>query len=226
MSKTNVQIVQEYVQDVLNHKQFERIFDYFTEDCIFHSSPYVGLGISMDDRSGDKVILVDIAPNSPAAGNLRPGDEIVRVSDGTKTWEGFKDLKSGMWGQGIMGTPITVTVNRDGKPMDIPLKRGRVEAFDMVLSTYIDQWRDNTLKFWPDLNIEIKMIFGEGDRIAFYLTDSGTNQEYHRSAVWGEVGIFRLKNGKIVESWGVEDSFSQLKQLGFQINEPVAEPAF
>ena len=225
MSKTNVQIVQEYIEEVLNHKHFDRVFDYCAEDCVLHVPPYVGLGLNFDDRSGDKVVLMDIAPNGPAAGSLQAGDEVVRVIDGAKTWETFKDLKSGLWGQGVMGTPITFTVNRAGKLMDIPLKRGRVDGFDLVLSTYIDVWRDGTLKDWPDLKVEIKRIFGEGDQVACYSIDSGTNQEYQRSAVWSEVSIYHLKDGKIVEMWGVEDGFSQMKQLGYQIHEPVTEQA-
>jgi hypothetical protein len=225
MSKTNVQIVQEYVEQVLNHKHFDRIFDYFAEDCVFHQPPYVGLGLNFDDRSGDKVVLIETAPSGPAAGNLQAGDELVRVTDGANTWETFKDLKSGLWGQGVMGTPLTFTVNRAGKLMDIPLKRGRVDGFDLVLSTYIDMWRDGTLKYWPDLNVEIKLIFGEGDQVVYYAIDSGTNQEYHRSAVWSEVGICRLKDGKIIEMWGLEDYSSQMRQLGYQIHEPVMEQA-
>ena len=107
--------------------------------------------------------------------------------------------------------------------MDISLKRGRVDGFDLLLSTYIDVWRDSTLKDWPDLKTEIKLIFGEGDRVACYWINSGTNQEYQRSAVWSEMNMYRLKDGKIVEGWGVEDSFSQLKQLGYRIDEPVTE---
>ncbi len=98
MSKTNVQVVQEYIEEVLNHKHFDRVFEYRTEDCVLHAPPYVGLGLNFDDRSDDKVLLIDIAPNSPAAGNLQAGDEVVRVTDGAKTWETFKDLKSGFWG--------------------------------------------------------------------------------------------------------------------------------
>jgi len=225
MSRTNVQTVQEFIEEVLNHKRFDHFFDYWSEDAVSRAAPYVGLGLNFDDRSGDKVILIDIAPNAPATGNLKVGDELIRVTDGVHTWESFKDLKSGLWGQGIMDAPLTVTVSRGGELMDIPLKRGRVEGFDLVLSTYIDMWRDYTLKYWPDMHIEIKKIFGDGDLVACYAIDSGMNQEYHRSAVWSEMGIYRVRDGKIVENWGLEDSLSQMKQLGYQMQEPFSEQA-
>src|SRR5688572_11512982 len=86
MSKTNIQIVEEYIDEVANQKHFDRIFEYCTEDCVLHVEPYVGLGLNFDSRSGDKIILFNIMPTGPAAGALQEGDELVRVTDGAKTW--------------------------------------------------------------------------------------------------------------------------------------------
>jgi predicted SnoaL-like aldol condensation-catalyzing enzyme len=221
MSKTNTEIVREQIEEVINHKHIDRIFDYYSRDCIIHNPPYVGLGLNFDDRSGEYLILTEIASSGPAAGKLRLKDKIVRVKDDVKTWGTFQDLKNGLWGQGVLGTPLTVTVNRDGKLIEIPLERGRVEGFDLNLSTNIEIWNDFTLKIWPDLKVEIRVICGEGDLVACYLVNSGTNQEYHHSAVWDECDIYRLKDGKIIEVWGVESLLVQMKQLGYQILPPV-----
>lgn len=224
MSTTNIQIVQEFIEEVFNRKHFERAFEYCTEDCLFHLAPYVGLGAGFDERSG-KLIVVDIASNGPATGKLQAGDVLVRVTEGAKTWESFQELKGTSWGQGALGTTITVTVNRGGTLMEIPIVRGRVEGFDMLLSKSLDRWKYYSLKYWPDSRTEIQIIFGEGDYVACYSINSGTNQEYNRSAVWADFSIYRVKHGKIVEYWGVEDSFAQMKQLGYQITEPATEPA-
>jgi predicted ester cyclase len=72
----------------------------------------------------------------------------------------------------------------------------------------------------PDYKAEIKMILEEGDLVAVYLISSGTNQEFHASAVWPECSIMRLENGKIVESWSVEDDLSFNLQMGYQVKEP------
>ena len=223
MSKTNVQIVQEFIEEVYNKKRYDRAFEYCTEDYVLHIAPYIGIGADWDDRSGDKHVLVDVAPNGPAAGNLQIGDELVRVTDGQKTLGTFQELKEIAWGQGAMGTSITVTVNRGGTIMDVILTRGRVEGFDVVLSQSLDRWKDYILKYWPDSHAEIQKIFGDSDYVACYSINSGTHQGYRRSAFWADCSMYRLENGKIVESWGVEDSFSQMKQLGYQINEPVTE---
>jgi predicted ester cyclase len=220
MSKSNTQIVQEYIEEVGNMKHYERTFDYCSRDCVYHLAPYIGLGFSIDDSSGEKVFIKDIAPNSPAKGQLQMKDELVRAKDASNTWETWKELKEGMWGQGVLGTPVTLTVNRAGKQMDIQIERGRVEGFDSKLADSIENSKDYTLKFWPDLKSEIKLILAEGDLVACYLVNSGTNLEYHHSAVWDECDIHRLKDGKIIEMWGVENNLSEMKQMGYQINPP------
>jgi hypothetical protein len=220
MSKTNSQIVKEYIEIVCNNKQFDRVFEYCSQDCITHAAPYVGLGFNTDDRSGDRVILTEIAPNSPAAGKLQTNDEIVRVVDAENSWETFQTIKSGMWGQGVSGTSLTLTINRNGKRMEVPLKRGRVEGFNIKISSLTEIWRDYFLKYWPDLIGEIKMLIEDGDLVACYLINSGTNLEYHHSAVWDECDFFRLKDGKITEIWALENTFVLFKQLGYQIREP------
>lgn len=225
MSKTNIQTVREYIEEVANQKHFDRIFDYCSNDCVLHIAPYVGLGLNADERSGERIVLLDIAPNGPAHGKLLQGDELVRVQDEHKTWQTFDELKSSLWGQGVLGTPLTVTVRRDGKLLDVPLTRGRVDGWDMKLAKIVDVWQDEIQKHWPDLKSEIKLIFGQDDLVTCYLINNGTNLEYHRSAVWSECGIYRIRDGKIVESWGVEDNFSEMKQLGFNVSEPLKEMA-
>ena len=80
-------------------------------------------------------------------------------------------------------------------------------------------------KTWPDLKEEINLIFGHDDLVAVLSTLSGTNRDYHRPAVWNGCSIYRLKDGKIIEMMGVEEEYSQMKQLGYQIREPQRETA-
>jgi predicted SnoaL-like aldol condensation-catalyzing enzyme len=55
------------------------------------------------------------------------------------------------------------------------------------------------------------------------VVNHGTNLEYNRSATWGEIDIFKLKDGRIAEIWSVENTYSELKQLGYEIAEPIRE---
>lgn len=220
MSNKNVQLVREYIEKIQNQKQFDHIFEYCSHDCVLHIAPYVGIGLEMDERSGDHIILLEVSPYGPAHGKLLPGDELLRVQDEHQLWDTFDGLKSGTWGQGVLGTPLTVTVHREGKRLEIPLVRSRIEGWDLKLSTIVDLWRDDVLKNWPDLKTQIKLIFGQDDLVSCYSIVSGTNLEYHRAAVWSECTIYRIADGRIIESWGVEDSVASIKQLGYTIREP------
>jgi SnoaL-like polyketide cyclase/PDZ domain len=221
MSESNVKIVREYIE-VLNHNQFDRIFEFCSEECILHGGPYVGIGVAPDDSSGEKIILQTILPNGPAAGFLQPGDELVRAADADEVWETFKELKSGLWGHGVAGTTVTITVRRDGKLLEFHLKRGFIEDAALKLSERINAIRSWS-KTWPDLKEEINLIFGAEDLVAVFSTLNGTNQDYHRSAVWSGCSIYRLEDGRIVEIMGVEDEYTQMKQLGYLIREPQPE---
>ncbi len=224
MTKTNSEIVREYIE-AINHNDFDHVWDYCSPDYVVHISPYVGLGINGDDTSGEHLIILGTAPGGPAHGVLLPGDELIRVTDGSQVWSSSRDLSIGLWGQGIPGTPLTLTVIRNGQALDLELVRGYVKGWGQKLSDFIDSWRAYKLRVWPDLRADIQFLFENDDLVAFYAIDSGTNMEYHRAAMWGECSIFRVRDGKIVESWGAENDFSQMKQLGYDIREPQLEPA-
>jgi predicted ester cyclase len=223
MSNENTKTVEGYIEQVLNQKQLDRLFDFCSEDCVVHTSPYVGLGVNFDDTSGEKLILTHIAPHGPADGHLQLGDELIRVRHEEKTWESFDALRKGLWAQGSVGTEIFLTVRRHGSLITLPLKRTQIDQFDIKLSEFYETLMPYLQQYWPNLKMDIKEIFGDGDRVACYVVNHGTNLEYNRSATWGEIDIFKLKDGRIAEIWSVENTYSELKQLGYEIAEPIRE---
>jgi predicted SnoaL-like aldol condensation-catalyzing enzyme len=223
MSKTNKHIFEEFIEKVLNPQRFELIHEYLTEECVFHTPPYVGLGIMVDDTSGDKVLIQEIAPNSPAAAHLEEGDEVLKVSDDSGVRETFEQLKDSPWGQGKIGAPIELIVRREGKDLDVTFTRDRIEAFDTTLSENLEIWKHYMQNSWPDQKNEITLLVEEGDLVSYYMLVSGTNADYNQPAIWAECGIVRFKAGKITEWWSVEDGLSQFRQLGYRIKEPVKE---
>ena len=225
MSKPNIELIEECIEVVLNQKRFDRVFEFYSHNAVLHTPPYVGLGITADDRSGHKVFLREVAPSGPAYEKLLPGDELIRVQDHDRAWETFDELRNGLWGQGVLGTPITVTVRRENQQFEIPLVRGRVNGWDIHLNRVVDVWEAEIKNHWPDMRVEIKLILGQGDLVSCYLLNSGTNTEFHHTAIWSELDIFRIQNHRITETWGVEDTNAELKQLGFRTTEPVKELA-
>jgi predicted ester cyclase len=77
------------------------------------------------------------------------------------------------------------------------------------------------LRAYPDLHITVEDLIEEGDKIVSRQTVTGTHQgEYMglppsgRPVTYNEIFIVRFAGGRIAETWGIVDVFSQMKQLG------------
>ncbi len=220
MARSNKETVQGFYEELINKKLFDRYEDYYAENSIFHSPPYVGMGVATDDTSGDKVMIREVAQGGPAEGHLFTGDQLLRVTDEKNTWESYKQLREPDWGQGILGTPVSIRVLRAGVILDIQLKRGMVQSFDQRSIDFKGIFQFYMTKVMPDQKVTIEHLIEEGDLVVAHCLCSGTNLEYNRQAVWDFTDIFRIKDGKIIESWSVESTYSQLKQLGYKIVTP------
>jgi steroid delta-isomerase-like uncharacterized protein len=82
---------------------------------------------------------------------------------------------------------------------------------------------------FPDLKIKIELEVAEGDLVAAYGTTTGTMKgEFAgmppsgKTATWDAIHITRIRDGKIVEHWAVQDQLGMLQKLGFM---PVPEGA-
>ena len=74
---------------------------------------------------------------------------------------------------------------------------------------------------FPDLTIAIDELVGEGDKVVWRITASGTHKGTFQgvpatgnSVKFGAHYTFRLEHGKIVERWSTLDRLSLLVQLG------------
>ena len=84
---------------------------------------------------------------------------------------------------------------------------------------------------FPDFKITIDLQVAEGDLVVQHVTTTGTMKgEFAgmppsgKTATWEAIHITRVKDGKIVEHWQVQDQLGMLQQLGF-IPAPGAVPA-
>jgi steroid delta-isomerase-like uncharacterized protein len=80
---------------------------------------------------------------------------------------------------------------------------------------------ERLLRAYPDLHIAVEDVVEEGDKIVSRNTVTGTHQgEYMglpptgRSVTYNEIFIVRFAGGRVAETWGIVDVFSQMKQLG------------
>jgi predicted ester cyclase len=108
------------------------------------------------------------------------------------------------------------------------LNGGQMDAIDELyapeLTAEAKDWIAPFLASFPDTRMEIIDLIAEGDRVAARFTCSGTHTgEWLGHAPTGrrfeqidEASFYRLRNGRIVESWGVEDTLRRLEQLGLR----------
>lgn len=74
---------------------------------------------------------------------------------------------------------------------------------------------------FPDLRVTVEDLVAEGDKVAGRNSVTGTHGGDYmgvsptgKTIAYNEIFIFRFEDGRIAETWGVVDVFSQLKQLG------------
>jgi steroid delta-isomerase-like uncharacterized protein len=73
---------------------------------------------------------------------------------------------------------------------------------------------------FPDLHVTVEDLIEEGDRVVGRNSIKGTHRgEYMgfsatgKSITYSEIMIFRFVNGRIAETWGIVDVFSQIRQI-------------
>ena len=106
------------------------------------------------------------------------------------------------------------------------LNGGRLEAIDELyapeLAPAARRWIAPFRASFPDVHMEILELIAEGEKVVGRFTCSAT----HQGALLGhaptgrrfervdEVSIFRLRDGRIIQVWTLEDTLGRLRQLG------------
>ena len=77
------------------------------------------------------------------------------------------------------------------------------------------------LRVYPDIHLTVDDLIAEGDKVVGRTTVTGTHcgefmglPPTGKSVTYNEIFIFRFANGRVAETWGVVDIYSQMKQLG------------
>ena len=108
------------------------------------------------------------------------------------------------------------------------LNGGRLEEIDELYAPALiaeaTAWIAPFRSSFPDVHMEVIALIAEGDTVVGRFTCSGTHLgEWLGYAPTGrrfeavdEVGIYRFRDGRIVETWGLEDNLGRLEQLGLR----------
>jgi ketosteroid isomerase-like protein len=212
--KSNVEIIQDIFEQIVNQKKIDQWDQYFSSDYISRGAPFIGMGFSRD--SSEKKHIIDmVIPDSPADGKLQVGDELLWGEDEHHRWATFEEIE-----QGIQGNKYKMGVRRGDQTLEYELTRGLVRGFD----THTDQAKSDMGEFmaheFPDLQATIKLILADGDMVVCLLEYRGINANSKREVVWREAWFVRLFEGQIVEGWPVIDESSFFRHLGYQFIPP------
>jgi predicted ester cyclase len=103
---------------------------------------------------------------------------------------------------------------------------GRLEVIDELyapeLAGAAKRWITPFRASFPDVHMEIVELIAEGDKVVGRFTCSATQlgawlghaPTGRRFERVDEVTIFRLREGRIVHAWSLEDTLGRLQQLG------------
>jgi predicted ester cyclase len=120
-----------------------------------------------------------------------------------------------IWNQGKLATADELFASEHFSPSAPDLPKGP-ESVKMLASMF--------RAAMPDYHMDIDMIVADENQVAARFTQSGTHTGADlmgmppsgRKATWTEIGVLRIQDGQIVESWYEVDMLSMLKQLSGQ----------
>ena len=100
-------------------------------------------------------------------------------------------------------------VEHEAFPGLAPSREGVKQFFTMMRTAF------------PDLKFDVEFMLSDGDKVAAYVTMSGTQKgEFMGMPASGKrfttktIDIIRIVDGKAVEHWGVTDAMTMMQQLG------------
>ncbi|MDD5263966.1 MAG: ester cyclase [Candidatus Bipolaricaulis sp.] len=217
--KSNAEIIRDVLEQVVNQKEIDAWDQYFSPDYIARGAPFIGMGFSRD-TSGNKHVISAITPGSPAEGKLQVGDELVWVEDERQRWATYEDISQGL--QIYRGSRLKLGVRRGKETLEVELIRGLIRGFDTDNNQAKSEMREFMTNEIPDLRVDITLTLADRDMVACVMEYRGTHATYKREAIWREIWVVRLSEGKIVESWPLPDVDAYLRQLGYQSIPPSA----
>jgi len=173
--KSNVKIIREVLEQVVNQKRIDKWDDYFSPDYIARGAAFIGMGFSRD-RSDGKDIVDGIMPGSPAEGTLHVGDEILWVEDERERWDSHDGISEGL--RTYRGTTLKLGVRRGEQTLEFELAGDFIPGFDTDNDGAKSEMQHFMTREVPDLSVDIKMTLADGDKVVCLMEYRGTHASY------------------------------------------------
>lgn len=171
--------------------------EYFTKDELtdfneLTSGNYAGIGVEVELRNGNLIIVTPVDGSAAADAGILPGDVIIRIDSTLITGLGMQDIVVLMRGEA--GTTVVLDIERNGEVKHYELTRRLVEE-------------ESVSKKWLDGNIAYFRIsqFQGDSAVEFYKAIDELKQEHQIDGV-----VLDLRNnpgGVLQSAVGVVDAF-------------------
>lgn len=187
--------------------------DNMAEDGVFYPARYVGFGFQLDSNNNDPMKVVRVSPDTPASAVLKEGDVFVSVAGVPATPENAGKMSF----RGEPGEPVKAVIKRDGKEMDIEVKRG-VIAVTQTKAQTLDNIPLGDRETWGADSFQIDEVLGEGNVV--YVVSSYTDTEADTDIKFTERVMTRFvfdDDGKVAWLGGLGESRFVLEQQGYTI---------
>lgn len=219
MAESNKQIVQGLF-DMVNQRRLDWVDQHVAEDCVAVAEAFIVRGVGLKAEDG-KAVVEGVAEWVPGAGKLQPGDEILSVREGDRTYDTLETLLYTPWG---LNPNLKIRVRA----------RHNSEVFECEITPVVDkarripyppsQWIKDLQAFYentPEFHVETEYMVEEGDMVACFITHSGINKKFNnRPYAYSGAYVFGLADGKIVWFFEVHNTAAELCQQGHRILTP------
>jgi hypothetical protein len=186
---------------------------HMADDGVLIPARYVGLGFQLDGNLKDEMRVEIVTPDTPASKVLKKGDVFVSVNGVPSTYEN----RGKMTFRGKPGEPVPAVILRDGKEMEIEVKRGVIEAVnnkERVLKGLSIADAEN----WPADSCSLVEVIAEGNVVYLHGKWTDTEPETGYKIKGQDISRFEFNEaGQVSKVWELGESQFVLEQLGYTI---------
>ncbi len=94
------------------------------------------------------------------------------------------------------------------------VNRRGLAAFQEALAPSYVSHNASSIPGLQDVQRTAQDVMAEGDKVTLRFTGRAVHAPTGKQVIWEAIHIYRMAEGKIVESWGIMDHWGVLEQLG------------
>lgn len=188
--------------------------DHMAEEGVYQQGRYVGLGVTLDSRFPDDYVIKSVAPSTPAARVLLPGDKFLSIDGLAANRENRNKLAF----RGPPNEPVMAEFEREGRVYRAQLQRGVIEA-QIPKAELLKSIARHDAGIWAVNHGEILEVISEG-RVVYVSHEIADVDEQTGLTFYNRyINRFEFNDAdQVIRLSSRGESRFVLEQLGYQIS--------